>query len=218
MTIRAWTLFLVCSFFAPSSIAQTTGSISGTVVGEGSENFDQMRICRSVTNGNYTGISCYTTVDAGGHFELTGLKFGTYEIFAINEDEGYSIENQRPGEEVTLSSMNPAQNVDIRLRARGAILTGSARDKVTGKVVKDAWINYTMIDDGSSGGSRRISDDGRFSIAVPSETRLLVIVTARGYKGWVYNDASQPLVKLVSGERRVVDVELESLPKNSGPH
>jgi hypothetical protein len=182
MTIRASILILSCAFFVPLSIAQTAGRITGKVIGEGSENHDQMRVCRAVTDGNNTGISCYTPVDTEGHFELTGLKIGTHEIFAINEDEGYSIENQRPGLMVAVTSENLVQNVNIRLRPRGGIMTGSARDKATGKAVKDAWIGYTIIDDGSGGGSRRISDDGQFSIAVPSESRLLVIVTARGYK------------------------------------
>jgi hypothetical protein len=217
MTIRVLFLTLFYALLVPLSIAQTTGRITGTVIGGGGETLDQMRICTSVTSGNSTGISCYTPVDAEGHFEIAGLKFGTYEIFAINEDEGYSIENQRPGLKVTVAPENAWQNVTIRQHPRGGILTGSVRDKVTGKAVEDAWVNYTMLDDGNGGGTRRVSN-GQFSIAVPAESRLLVYVYARGYRGWIYTDASQPFVTFASGERRVLDVELEALPKPSGAH
>lgn len=210
MTLRILFLTFSCALFVPLSIAQTAGSITGTVIGEGGGTVDKMKICRAVTSGSSTEISCALPVDAQGHFEIADLKFGTFEIFAINEDEGYSIENQRPGLKVTITPENARQNVTIRLRSRGGFLTGSVRDKVTGRAVEDAWINYTIIDDGNGGGSKRVSA-GQFSIVVPTESRLLVYVSARGYRGWVYMDASQPIVKLASGERRVLDVDLEAL-------
>ena len=44
-------------------------------------------------------------------------------------------------------------------------------------------------------------------------------VSAKGYKGWVYTDDSnpaQPAVRLASDERRVLDIGLEPLSKTSG--
>jgi uncharacterized surface anchored protein len=37
-----------------------------------------------------------TTTDNEGQFTVKHLKAGTYQVFAINEAEGYSIQNQMP--------------------------------------------------------------------------------------------------------------------------
>lgn len=54
--------------------------------------------------------------------------------FATTEEEEYSIENQCPGQKVTVTPENPSQNVIIRLQGpRRGVLTGLVTDKVTGK-------------------------------------------------------------------------------------
>ena len=156
-------------------------------------------------------------MDDEGHFQIENVKVGSYGIFAINEEAGYSINNQSPGLKVTVTQENPSQNITIRLRPRGGVITGSVTDKASGKAVEDAWINYIAIDNGGGGGNCR-TIGGRFSIATPTEGSLLIYVSAKGYKGWVYTDASnpaQPAVRLASGERRVLDIELEPLQKDS---
>jgi hypothetical protein len=75
------------------------------------------------------------------HFEILrrensgpdwGCKFGSYGIFTTNEEEGDSIENQRPGLRVTVTAENPSQNVSIRLQGpRRGVLTGLVTVKVT---------------------------------------------------------------------------------------
>jgi hypothetical protein len=188
------------------------------VISEDGAVVEHIEVCTSVTSGNESTISCRVPVDDGGHFQIENLKFGSYGIFAINEEEGYSINNQSPGLKVTVTPESPSRNVTIRLRPRGGILTGSVTDKVTGKPVEDAWIHYIAIDNGNgSGDSRTVR--GRFSAATPTESNLLIYVSARGYKGWVYTDAANPappVLRLASGERRVLDIELEPLPKTSG--
>jgi hypothetical protein len=198
--------------------AQTTGRISGTVIKENGAVAEHADLCVSVTSGNSTTINCRFPTDNEGHFQIENVKFGTYGVFAVNEEEGYSIDNQSPGVKITVTPENSSQNVTIRLRPRGGILTGSVTDRVSGKAVEDAWINYIAIDNGGAGGNRR-TIGGRFSMAAPTESNLLIYVSAKGYKGWVYSDASntgQPVVRLMSGERRVLDIELEPLPKTPG--
>jgi hypothetical protein len=84
-------------------------------------------------------------------------------------------------------------------------------------MIEGAYISYIAIDNAGSGGNRR-TVDGRFSLATPTGSNLLIYVTANGYKGWVYTDASnpaQPVVRLASGERRGLDIKLEPLSKTS---
>jgi hypothetical protein len=196
---------------------QAVGRISGTVINEDGQVVEQADVCTSVTAESNTTTSCRIPVDKEGQFQIENVKFGSYGLSAINEAEGYSIENQRPGLRVAVTPKNPSPKVTIRLRPRGAVLTGSIRDKVTGKPVEGAWINYIDIDNGGGGGAHRI--DGRqFVMAAPMDTDLLIYVSANGYKGWVYTDPSnpaRPLVRFASGERRVLDMELEPLLKTS---
>lgn len=212
-----WLLTVSIALAASLTTAQTTGRISGTVISEDGAVVDHMNVCTSVTSGNQRRTNCLIPVDDAGHFQIENVKFGSYGVFAINEEQGYSVDNQSPGLKVTVTSENPFQNVTIRLRPRGGILTGSVTDKVSGKAVDEAWINYIEIDNGGGGSHRTVA--GRFSMAAPTESNLLIYVHANGYKGRIYTDGSnpaQPLVKLTSGERRVLDLELEPLPKTSG--
>jgi hypothetical protein len=218
MMREIWLLTVSIVVAASLTTAQTTGRITGTVITEDGAVVDHFDVCMSVTSGNHTTTNCRVPVDAEGHFEIENVRFGSYGIFAVNEEEGYSIENQTPGLKVTVTADSPSQNVTIRLREKGAVLTGSVTDKVTGKAIEDAWINYIDIDNGGGGGSHR-TIGGRFSMATPTKSNLLIYVSAKGYKGWVCTDASnpsQPLVRLASGERKVLIIELEPLPKISG--
>ena len=213
-----WLLTVCVAVTASLMTAQTTGRISGTVISEDGTVVDHADACTSATSGNSTTINCRIPVDDEGHFQIENVKFGTYGIFAINEEKGYSIDNQSPGLKVTVTPENPSQNVIIRLRPRGGVLTGSVTDKVSGKTIEDAWINYIAIDNGGGGGNHR-TVGGQFSMAAPTDSNLLIYVSAKGYKGWVYTDASnpgQPALRLASGERRLLDIELEPLPQISG--
>jgi hypothetical protein len=213
---RTCILILPVVITASLLTAQTTGRISGTVVNEDGGVAQHLEVCASAKSGNSKTINCRVSVDQEGHFLIENVKFGSYGVFAIDEEQGYSVENQSPGLKISVTVDNPSPNATIRLRPRGGILTGSVTDKVSGKAIDGAWINYVMIDDGGGGGSRGIQ--ARFSITTPTESNLLIYVQARGYKGWVYTDASNPtqgVLRLVSGERKVVDIELEPLPQTS---
>jgi hypothetical protein len=132
-------------------------------------------------------------------------------VFAVNEEEGYSIENQSPGEEVVLNSENLAPEITLRLRPRGGVLFGSVTDKFTGRAIKNGWVSYQDID-GKASGSSVITSEGLIRLAVPTECDLVIIVSAKGYKGWVYTDSSnpaRPVLRLLSGERKTLDVQLE---------
>lgn len=212
-------------FAALFSRAQTTTQalgnygIVGTVLNEEGQLVEHAYACTSATSGNHTGINCLFPTDKDGRFTIEHLKIGTYQVFAINEAEGYSIQNQSPGQEVRLTADAPWANVTVRLRHRGGILIGSVRDKWSGKPVDGAHVSYSVIDNGSGGSSTRTN--GNFHMAVPADSDLLIVVTSEGYKGWVYTDASnpsRPLLRLASGERKVLEIELEPLATTSIPH
>ena len=150
--------------------------------------------------------------------QIEHLKTDTYGVFAEKEEEGYTDWNQSPGQKVEITIERPSANVTIRLRPRGGFLVGSVKDKTSGKSVDGISVRYMAVDTGD-GGFRRAKEN--FQITVPTATDLIVAVSAEGYKSWVYtdpSDPSHPVLRLASGEHKLLEIELEPLPKNPTPH
>jgi len=77
--------------------------------------------------------------------------------------------------------------------------------------VKGVMVTYLDVD-GKTSGSAPLPSDGEFRVTLPTNCDLVVVVFAKGYKGWIYTDSSNPLrpvLRLGSGERKAVDIELE---------
>jgi hypothetical protein len=203
---------LMCAQTGPQS---STGRIAGTVLNEEGQFAERANVCTSITHGNTTSINCqHALTDKDGRFHMEKVEFGTYALFAINEGEGYSIANQSPGQKVRVTAENPWASVTIRLRPGGGVLIGSVRDKITGEPLKTAINLQYIAPDGEAAGNTRkeTSGDGEFRATVPTGLDLLIVVSAPGYKGWVYtdpSDASRPVLRLQPGEHRSLEVEME---------
>jgi hypothetical protein len=205
-----WLLaFVACA--TSVAAAQNIGRIAGTVLDEHGQVVEDATVC--VSQGSESGsttINCRIFTDHG-QFQIPETRFGSYGVFAIKEAEGYSIENQSPGQKVTVSAGNPAPEVTVRLRPGGAVLSGTARDKTNGKPVKGIGVQYLDVD-GKASGFSPVASDGEFHVTLPPECDLVIIVSAKGYKGWVYTDPlnpSRPVLRLAAGERKQLDIQLE---------
>jgi hypothetical protein len=188
---------------------QNTGRITGTVMDEHGQVVEDATVCLSVPAGG-TSSFCRTFTDHG-QFQILSVEFGTYGVFAIQEAEGYSIHNQRPGQKVTVSAADPSPEVTVRLRPAGPVLSGTVRDKIDGKPVKGIRVQYLDVD-GKASGSSLLNTDGEFHVTLPLDCDLIVIVSAKGYKGWVYTDAlspTYPVLRLGAGGRKQLDIQLE---------
>lgn len=189
------------------------GGLSGIVLDENGGLVDSANVCTSLASGNETAINCRVFTGRDGEFQIENLRFGTYSVFAINEAEGYSIENQTPGQEVKISAESPKRDMTIRLRPKGGVLIGSVRDKITGDRVHKINLQYIATDGQAGGGPSPAGiGDGEFQVTLPTECDLVIIVSAPGYEGWVYTDPSdpaKPVVHLAPGERKVLRIELE---------
>ena len=191
--------------------AQNIGRITGTVMDEHGQVIQDATVCLSVpVDGGSTSSVCQIFTDHG-QFQIPKVGFGTYGVFAIQEAEGYSVNNQSPGQKVTVSSANPSPEVTVRLRPGGAVLSGTVRDKRNGKPVKGVFVQYLDVD-GKASGSSPLNTDGEFHVTLPLECDLVIIVSANGYKGWVYTDPlspTRPVLRLGAGERKQLDIQLE---------
>jgi len=202
---------LACGQASMQSVA--TGVIAGTVLSQEGQVVDHSQVCTQSTSGSRTEINCRGVTDKDGRFQIDNVKFGTYGVFAMKVEEGYTVENQSPGQRVRITGDHPWADVTIRLRLGGGILIGSVRDKTNGHPVKEFQAHYLVIDGkcgGGGGGSR--SANGEFRMPVPSGCDLVVALSARGYKGWVYtdlSDPSRPVLRMSSGERKQLNIDLE---------
>jgi len=210
-----------CYAAAKPQKSSVDGTLTGVVMTEDGRPADNFNVCtqthfqQGFTNG--TSTCCQTTTDHDGRFTINHLKPGTYEVLATNNREGYSIENQSPGQKVTVSEKDARPQITIHLHNRGAVVLGSITDKATGKIIHNAQLAYITIDCG--GGGNVLQDDGQYYVlAIPVNCDAVVIATAKGYKGWVYADPasrSRPVLSMATGQRRLLNIELERLPKVS---
>jgi hypothetical protein len=218
--VRRWLLILSFLFalgvscWAQADMSSPAeGGITGVIVTEDGQPATGATPCTLMRSGDNTGIVCRRSAaaDTQGRFAIEHLKPGTYQVFAINEAEGYSIDNQIPGQDVTISGNQLWPNLTVHMRSRGGILVGSITDKVTGKSIR-AQIEYLVIDNDAGGGTQMA--DGNFQLVVPANSDVLVVAVAHGYRGWVYTDTaspSRPVLRLASGERKTMQIELEPL-------
>lgn len=200
---------------APSAI---DGGITGFVLTEAGQPAKGATPCASVWVVRPTGPSensgaTCESADDEGRFTIGYLKWGTYQVFALNSSGGYS---EAWPEEVTVSADQPWPNVTILLRSHGGLLVGSLTDKLTGKPIQ-GQLQYIAIDGGGSGSGSTLAN-GEFHVPIPPNCDVLVLAMAKGYKGWVYTDASRasrPVLRLAAGERKLFDIQLEPLPSAS---
>lgn len=226
---RNWPLvLLVVSLALVTGRSQNTssvmeGGITGVVLAEDGQLAKGAKVCTAVHHGSNTHATCSESTDEEGRFTVKHLKAGNYEVFAINEAEGYSKENQTPGQDVTISADQLWPNVTIHQHSKGGVLVGSVIDKLTGRNISKAELQYTAIDRNCGGGSEFIQGSvhqSNFQVTVPANCDLLLVVMADGYRGLVYTDPanpSRPVVRLGSGEKKALEIQLEPLPANSSP-
>ena len=206
---KALLVFIACVTSLAS--AQNVGRITGTVLDEQGQIIDDATVCLAETSGGRSRTTNCRIFTEHGQFQIPEIRFGTYGLFAINEAQGYSIDNQSPGQKVVVSAANPSVEVIVRLRPGGAVLSGTVRDKTSGKPVKDITVQYLGVD-GKASGSLPLASDTEFHVTLPPGCDLVVVVTAKGYKGWVYTDPlnpSRPVLRLGAGEKKLVDIQLE---------
>ena len=195
------------------------GTIAGIVLNEEGDPVDHAHICLSVSTGkNQTSIDCLvSTSNDGGTFAIEHVKPGTYGLFAIKEEEGYSLENQQRGQVVTITTNQPYANITIHLKPKGGVLLGAVKDAVTGKPIEHPNVEYIALDGEGAGGGLGDRGNGQFRLVVPAATDVVLIVQARGYRGWIYTDSnnpSRPVLQLAPGEQRHFDIILEPLPSS----
>jgi hypothetical protein len=187
--------------------------VTGTVLNQEGQPIANANVCIVTTvKPNNTTTMCNNVTDQAGHFEIQHVAMGSFEVLAVKEEDGYARFNRMTGDQikVVLTLQEPTANVTIKLGPKAGMLIGSVRDSVTGKPVDKIRVIYTAAtDERSGGGSASGYMNGEFRVNLPTASDFIVIVTAPGYKPWIYNDPVEGLsLRLASGEQKSLDIEL----------
>ena len=102
-------------------------------------------------------------------------------MLAVNDEEGYSIENQSPGQSVTVSQEDSHPRVTMQLHGKEAVIVATITDKNTGKPLHNANLQYTGIDC-EAGGAVLRDVEGRYFLVIPTNCNVVVIARIEAYR------------------------------------
>jgi hypothetical protein len=204
---------VVASIFSAaqsSEPAQAQGHIIGSVVNDSNEPVGHAILCTSVVGTNSAHTECGAQrADADGHFDIR-VPLETNRIFAENPQAGYQEANNpmEQGVHVKLSELEPVANITIKIGPSPAEIILDVTDRSTGKPVSAFVVRWMRIDDGPVAAT----DSNKSRVLVPPNVELILTVRSPGYERWFYTDVSapsRPILRLASGERKTISVELE---------
>ena len=220
----ALTFLLLASLpsFPQNASSQPEGTINGTVLDEHGQPFKGVQVCNYMpyapTGSRESRGECAVTTDQAGQFRIDHLAMGVTSVEAIKIEDGYvAFAGTSVREEVTLTPNQRAATVVLKLGPEAGRLLPSVTDKLTGKPIVDYEVSWTIFNpqapDGTVlSGGQSIRGGERVAI-VPPEKYLAVIISARGYKNWHYQDPSDPsrpgFIRLQGDEEKELFVELE---------
>lgn len=219
----ALTLLLIASLPTFPQIAnssQPEGTISGTVLNEHGQPFKGVQVCTYMIGApsgsrEARGDCPAATTDDAGQFRIDHVAMGTFGVEAIKPDQGYiAFAGTSVREMVTLTPNQSSATVVLKLGPKAGVLIPNVKDRFTGEPVKDFQVNWTIVDSDEassiSGGETII---GIRRTIVPPEKYLVLTISARGYKKWIYHDPSDPsrpaFIRFQPGEEKELLVELE---------
>jgi len=142
---------------------------------------------------------------------------GTFGVEAIKPEDGYvAFAGTSVKEVVTLTPSQSSATVVLKLGPKPGVLLPKVKDKLTGDPIMSFQVSWEIVNHDSPNtsysGGQTIEQGGKRAI-VPPEKFLLLTISARGYKKWIYHDpsdASRPaFIRLQPDEEKELLVELE---------
>lgn len=201
--------------------SQSQGTISGTVLNDHGEPFQGVEVCTYLMNApsgskQARGDCPAATTDDAGQFRIDHVAMGTIAVEAIKPDEGYiAFAGISVKRFVTLTPDQSSATVELKLGPKAGVLLPTATDKFTGKPITDFDVSWIILDSdeaSSLSGGETISQENRRT-TVPPERYVVLTISARGYKKWIYHDPSDPsrpaFIRFEPGEQKELLVELE---------
>lgn len=188
--------------------AQDTGAIRGTVVDEKGVALRKAKVnARPISGGPSKSIQHYVETDKEGHFLIDRLRWGTYGVFAMEEESGYpdmsaSLYSNDVFPTVTITPSSPVAELRISLGPRAGIVTGSVTNAATGAPLNSS---LKLIRAVAPNKWLSTSAPPSYRILLPPSTDVLLEASAPGFKTWTL---PRPL-SLQPGAELHLDIALE---------
>jgi hypothetical protein len=220
-----WLAFLLLAslpaFPQTANPSHGNGTITGTVLDANGQPFKGVHVCtymREAPSGsNEARGDCSATTDEAGQFRIDHVEMGAISLEAIKPEDGYvAFAGTSVITEVTLAPNQLSATVVLKVGPKAGVLLPRVKDKFTGKPIVDFEVGWRIFDsddaNGDYSGGQHIGHGSKDAI-VPPEKYLVVTISARGYKKWLYHDPSDPsrpaFLRLQPGEEKELLVELE---------
>ena len=209
-------LFLILVYLTLSSITHALnakpplGTISGTVVDESGHPVELALVNADLLDNRPRGYPVrYVETNKAGHYEIQGLAFGSYKIFAKKEKAGYpdttfAFYSEHRFATATLTLENPSVVVNMRLGPKAGSLHVNLVDAQTAHALEGT---ITL---------RRVAHPEMFitsstsnPMLIPSFVDVRVAITAPGYQNWpLAEDEGRSIVRLKPEEIRELEIRL----------
>lgn len=202
------------TLFAQSLGKASSGEIKGTVVDQNGSPVSSATVYaipQGLTLEDITPRSVKT--DSEGCFDFRGgLEFRSYKLYSRKDSEGYlnpfdafyaDAENQPT--EVALSRQHPFSDVKVKLGRQAAVISGKVFEANSGTPLK-AYVG--LMDQEGNGHS--VVVDGDYTLVVPSEKNVTLIVTVLGTRHPLVPVSS---LRLEPGQRIYMDIPITAAEK-----
>jgi hypothetical protein len=216
MKLSNWFRFaaLLCCCVSSACVAQESGKIQGIVTDAAGNPVPGANVY-AVEKGDFHGHrpSHSSESSSSGNFVIDHLSWGAYILLAKKESSGYpdtrlAFYSNQEASSATISADHPDAEVRITLPTVAGWLELSVTDANTGKALTSAAVTL-----------RRVSNTRLYvristtvsHIAVPAQADVQVEINAPGYGQWP-SDANLPVINLLPGEHKHLDVKLVPNP------
>jgi hypothetical protein len=212
--LLAASLLVLSTLLTQARAAEDThreGRIVGTVINDEGEPIFEASVCIQITRSQETSFSCTgPRTDKNGQFALDHVPMEEVGVYADNTLAGYwANHSKHEAQKVRLTAEEPLARVVLTVGPRPGELKLTVKDKTTGQFLQSFNLRWITVD----ATNWVISSDSTAGkpVLIPPDTDVIVEVLAAGYRTWFYLDPSnsQPILRLASGERKELNVELQ---------
>lgn len=224
---RASAIFLA-TFIALASDADQTvrrplsddarlGRISGIVLYENGNPVNDATVLAFPTDRGLAAKVPSAITDEFGHFEVSQLWLGKFQVGAKKESEGYADQtqgfyNQKKIPSTDLSLSHPVASVTVILGPKAGILVGSITDATTNTPL-DPCVDFHRTSDANNFLSGTGLMNGQYRMLVPSNRELVMKLWQQNYLPWYFpgtikKSEAKPLY-LRPGEQKTLNIRLQ---------
>ena len=212
-------LIFVCFLLTVIASAQQNteqhakGTIHGVAIDHDGQPAKRMGLTATPLDGALGTMLPHTKTNDAGEYRFEKLPWwGRYTVYADDEEAGYSIFIRGPVAdkipEVEIRLEHPEAQLTVVIPPKAGFIQIHLTNQTTGADISGMKVevmserNPTLLLFGISCRSDRV-------ILVPPDTRLLLHVKSDGFREWKESSGKGTPVRLASGARLTLDVQLE---------